>query len=55
MVVCGCNDLSHHRLSPTRRSVLGMIAASATGAALSLRCDAAEPVSEWIIDTHHHI
>src|SRR5215813_8668849 len=43
---------------PSRRTVVGMLAAIGAGAGLGLRRSAAQSTAggeEWIVDTHHHI
>src|SRR6516225_11359947 len=44
-------------MQPSRRAMLGMLAAGAAGAALGARRSAAQGAAgkDWIIDTHHHI
>jgi 6-methylsalicylate decarboxylase len=53
-----CTEPHHHACLPSRRMVVGMLAAAGAGAALGLRQSLAQSLPggrEWIIDTHHHI
>ena len=53
-----CNNHRCGLHPPSRRTVVGMLAAIGAGAALSLRRSAAQTNAsseDWIVDTHHHI
>ena len=53
-----CNNHRCGMQPPSRRTVVGMLAAIGAGTALGLRRSAAQTTAsseDWIVDTHHHI